>query len=172
MTRMFHKKTGGFTLVEIMIVVVIIGLLAAIAVPGWFRARKRSQAGRILEDLVQLDHANDEYAIDNSKTSGMNPTFVDLRNYLKVNSVLYTTGADLFGGCPGAGAAAGIHFPVRRRTVSLLVPVSGAIVAGSYPARSTPGSPPASALPSPARQGRPRISSPRSLPAMPSAGSP
>jgi len=97
MTRMFHKKTGGFTLVEIMIVVVIIGLLAAIAVPGWFRARKRSQAGRILEDLVQLDHANDEYAIDNSKTSGMNPTFVDLRNYLKVNSVLYTTGADLFG---------------------------------------------------------------------------
>ncbi len=82
---------------EIMIVVVIIALLAAIALPGWFRARKRSQAGRIMEDLVQLDHATDEYALDNAKTSGANPTFFDLRNYLKTGSVLYTTGADLFG---------------------------------------------------------------------------
>lgn len=80
-----------------MITVVIISMLAAIAIPGWFRARKRSQAGRILEDLVQLDHANDEYAIDNCKTTGMNPSFYDLRNYLKTNSVLYQTGADLFG---------------------------------------------------------------------------
>lgn len=92
-----HKKSGGFTLTEIMIVVVIIALLAAIAVPGWFRARKRSQAGRIMEDLVQLDHALDEYAMDNSRTTGANPTFVDLRNYVKTSSVLYTTGADLFG---------------------------------------------------------------------------
>jgi prepilin-type N-terminal cleavage/methylation domain-containing protein len=97
MKQKFHRKRRGFTLVEIMITVVIISMLAAIAVPGWFRARKRSQAGRILEDLVQLDHANDEYAIDNSKTTGMNPTFYDLRNYLKTNSVLYQTGADLFG---------------------------------------------------------------------------
>ena len=82
---------------EIMIVVVIIGMLAAIAVPGWFRARKRSQAGRILEDLVQLDHATDEYAIDNSKTTGANPTFTDLRNYLKTGTALYSTGTDLFG---------------------------------------------------------------------------
>jgi type II secretory pathway pseudopilin PulG len=80
-----------------MIVVVIIALLAAIAVPGWFRARKRSQAGRILEDLVQLDHAMDEYAIDNNKTTGTTPTFSDLRNYVKTGTVLYDTGADLFG---------------------------------------------------------------------------
>jgi prepilin-type N-terminal cleavage/methylation domain-containing protein len=97
MLQKFHKKKGGFTLVEIMITVVIIGMLAAIAVPGWFRARKRSQAGRILEDLVQLDHATDEYAVDNTKTTGANPTFTDLRNYLKTGSVLYTTGQDLFG---------------------------------------------------------------------------
>jgi prepilin-type N-terminal cleavage/methylation domain-containing protein len=97
MLQQFHRNRCGFTLVEIMITVVIISMLAAIAVPGWFRARKRSQAGRILEDLVQLDHATDEYAIDNAKTSGANPTFPDLRNYLKTGSVLYTTGADLFG---------------------------------------------------------------------------
>jgi len=97
MNQNFYRKLAGFTLVEIMITVVIISMLAAIAVPGWFRARKRSQAGRILEDLVQLDRANDEYAIDNAKTTGANPSFPDLRNYLKTGSVLYATGADLFG---------------------------------------------------------------------------
>ena len=97
MIKKSHRRKRGYTLVEIMITVVIIAMLAAIAIPGWFRARKRSQAGRILEDLVQLDHANDEYAIDNAKTTGMNPSFYDLRNYLKTNTILYSTGADLFG---------------------------------------------------------------------------
>ena len=97
MTTKFPRNTGGFTLTEIMIVVVIISLLAAIALPGWLRARKRSQAGRILEDLVQLDHAMDQYAIDYNKTTGTTPTFTDLRNYVKTGSVLYSTGADLFG---------------------------------------------------------------------------
>jgi prepilin-type N-terminal cleavage/methylation domain-containing protein len=97
MIRKFHKGSAGFTLTEIMIVVVIIALLAAMALPGWLRARKRSQAGRILEDLVQLDHAVDEYAIDNNKTTGMNPAFSDLKNYVKTGSALYSTGADLFG---------------------------------------------------------------------------
>jgi len=97
MTHTLHRDRGGFTLTEIMIVVVIIALLAAIALPGWFRARKRSQAGRILEDLVQLDHAMDQYAIDNCKTTGATPSFSDLRNYVKTGTVLYSTGEDLFG---------------------------------------------------------------------------
>jgi prepilin-type N-terminal cleavage/methylation domain-containing protein len=87
----------GFTLVEIMIVVAIIALLASIAVPNFLRARKRSQASRILEDLRVLDQATDEYAIDNNKTGGTNPTFTDLKVYLKTGTVLYSTGADLFG---------------------------------------------------------------------------
>jgi prepilin-type N-terminal cleavage/methylation domain-containing protein len=87
----------GFTLVEIMIVVAIIALLASIAVPNFLRARKRSQATRILEDLRMLDNATDEYAIDNNKTSGMNPAFADLKAYLKTGSMLYNTGQDLFG---------------------------------------------------------------------------
>jgi len=97
MIQKLQSKRGGFTLVEIMIVVAIIALLAAIAVPNFLRARKRSQATRILEDLVQLDHAVDQYAIDNGQTSGMSPTFTDLSAYLKTGTVLYTTGADLFG---------------------------------------------------------------------------
>jgi len=91
------SKRAGFTLVEIMIVVAIIALLASIAVPNFLRARKRSQATRIMEDLRQLDQATDEYAIENNKTSGMNPTITDLKAYLKTGTTLYNTGADLFG---------------------------------------------------------------------------
>jgi prepilin-type N-terminal cleavage/methylation domain len=91
-----NHKRRGFTLVEIMIVVAIIALLASIAVPGFMRARKRAQATRILNDLRILDGAIDLYAIENNKATGANPTFSDLKVYLKKGSVLYNTGKDLF----------------------------------------------------------------------------
>ena len=97
MIQKLQTRRGGFTLVEIMIVVAIIALLAAIAVPNFLRARKRSQATRVLEDLRMIDSATDQYAIENNKTSGMTPSWSDLKNYLKVGSVLYSTGADIFG---------------------------------------------------------------------------
>jgi prepilin-type N-terminal cleavage/methylation domain-containing protein len=97
MKRLTQSRKRGFTLVEIMIVVAIIALLASIAVPNFLRARKRSQATRILEDLRILDQATDEYAIENNKTSGATPVLGDLKNYLKTGSVLYTSGADIFG---------------------------------------------------------------------------
>jgi prepilin-type N-terminal cleavage/methylation domain-containing protein len=97
MLNKFNKRHGGFTLVEIMIVVAIIALLAAIAVPGFLRARKRSQASRILNDLRLIDAAVDQYAIENNMTSGHPVNTVDWTNYLKKNSSLWTTGADLFG---------------------------------------------------------------------------
>jgi prepilin-type N-terminal cleavage/methylation domain-containing protein len=95
------QKVRGFTLVEIMIVVAIIALLASIAVPNFLRARKRSQATRILEDLRLLDAATDQYAIETSKISGMNPGFGDLKSYLKTGTTLYNTGTDLFGNTYG-----------------------------------------------------------------------
>lgn len=61
------------------------------------RARKRTQASRILEDLRVLDHAMDQYAIDTGKTTGLSPTFADLQAYVKAGTILYNTGADLFG---------------------------------------------------------------------------
>jgi len=91
------SRRAGFTLVEIMIVVAIIALLASIAVPNFLRARKRSQATRIMEDLRQLDGALDMYAIENNKSTGANPTFTDLKAYIKTGTVLYATGADIFG---------------------------------------------------------------------------
>src|ERR1700745_183373 len=87
----------GFTLVEIMIVVAVIALLAAIAVPGFMRARKRSQAARILNDLRFIDSAVDQYALENSKASGAPVAVSDWTHYLKPNTNLYLTGADIFG---------------------------------------------------------------------------
>ena len=96
MLTQFTKRRGGFTLVEIMIVVAIIALLAAIAVPGFLRARKRSQATKILNDLRLIDSAVDQYAIETNKASGNTVGIADWTNYLKKGSVLYNTGKDLF----------------------------------------------------------------------------
>lgn len=90
-----HRKFG-FTLVEITIVVAVIALLAAIAVPGALRARKRSQATRVLEDLRLIDHAIDQYAVETGKSAGVNPVFSDLKVYVKGNTRLYNTGRDIF----------------------------------------------------------------------------
>src|SRR3954454_12546550 len=97
MLTQFSKKRGGFTLVEIMIVVAIIALLAAIAVPGFLRARKRSQASRIINDLRLIDSAVDQYAIENNKASGQAVLTADWTNYLKKGTNLYVTGKDILG---------------------------------------------------------------------------
>jgi prepilin-type N-terminal cleavage/methylation domain-containing protein len=93
----FKSRHAGFTLVEIMIVVAIIALLAAIAVPGFLRARKRSQASRIINDLRLIDSAVDQYAIENNKSSGQTVGVTDWTNYLKKDTNLYSTGKDILG---------------------------------------------------------------------------
>jgi prepilin-type N-terminal cleavage/methylation domain-containing protein len=97
MLNKLTKKHAGFTLVEIMIVVAIIALLAAIAVPGFLRARKRSQASKILNDLRMIDAAVDQYAIETGKKSGDPIAVTDWTNYVKKDTNLYVTGTDLFG---------------------------------------------------------------------------
>ena len=100
------KSSSAFTLVEIMIVVAIIALLASIAVPNFLRARKRAQATRCLEDLRIIDSAQDEYAIENNKTSGNAIGWTDLQAYFKKGSVLYNSaGMDLLGNLYNQSAA-------------------------------------------------------------------
>jgi len=101
MLNQLNKKRGGFTLVEIMIVVAIIALLAAIAVPGFLRARKRSQATRILNDLRMIDSAVDQYAIETNRVTGFAVAIPDWTSYLKSGTVLYNTGNDLLGNSYG-----------------------------------------------------------------------
>lgn len=97
MLSKLNTKRSGFTLVEIMIVVAIIALLAAIAVPGFLRARKRSQASKIINDLRLISGAVDQYAIETSKKSGDPINVADWTNYLKKDTQLYSTGQDLLG---------------------------------------------------------------------------
>lgn len=88
LTTLHTKSRKGFTLVEIMIVVAIIALLAAIAVPSFLRARLRSQATTVVNSLRLLDSAKDQYAIENNQTTGT-PTGSNVALYLKQGSALY-----------------------------------------------------------------------------------
>jgi prepilin-type N-terminal cleavage/methylation domain-containing protein len=101
MLTKLNRKHAGFTLVEIMIVVAIIALLAAIAVPGFLRARKRSQASKILNDLRMIDAAVDQYAIETNRTTNFPVAVGDWTNYVKKNSILYNTGTSLLGSSYG-----------------------------------------------------------------------
>lgn len=97
MLRKLTTKRAGFTLVEIMIVVAIIALLAAIAVPGFLRARKRSQASKVLNDLRLISGAMDQYAIETNKKTADPIDVADWTRYLKKDTNLEATGQDLFG---------------------------------------------------------------------------
>ncbi len=98
MLRKLNRNRGGFTLVEIMIVVAIIALLASIAVPNFLRSRKRAQATRILEDLRLIDAAVDQYAVESNLSPATAVTWNQVKLYLKTGTPLYQTGTSVIGG--------------------------------------------------------------------------
>ena len=82
-----QSRKAGFTLVEIMIVVAIIGLLAAIAIPNFVKARATSQANACINNLRQIDSAASQWALEKGQTTGNPITFPDdLTPYIKLNS--------------------------------------------------------------------------------------
>ena len=83
MISKIRSNKAAFTLVEIMIVVAIIGLLAALAIPGFVKARKQSQGRRILNDARQMDSAIDQWALENGKKDGDAVTTTSAATYLK-----------------------------------------------------------------------------------------
>lgn len=91
-----NRSSKGFTLVEIMIVVVIIGLLAAMAIPAFQKVRSSSQDKAVLNNARQLSAAADQYFLENGVSTVSIGNLVGSSNYVKaVNTVAgegYPTG--------------------------------------------------------------------------------
>lgn len=80
MKKMSQK---GFTLVEIMIVVAIIGLLAAIAIPSFMKARTTSQQKACINNLRQIEAGKEQWALAEKKAQGDTADFTAVNLYMK-----------------------------------------------------------------------------------------
>jgi len=91
------RSNKGFTLVEIMIVVVIIGLLAAMAIPAFQKVRQSSQDKAVLNNARQLSAASDQYFLENGVSTVASTNLVGATNYVKaVNTVANETYPDSY----------------------------------------------------------------------------
>ena len=92
----------GFTLVEIMIVVAIIALLAAIAIPSFMKARLQARTSACINSLRLIDHAKEQWATTNNKNTGDVPAVADIQPYLKGTALPK---------CPSVGSAGADYNP-------------------------------------------------------------
>jgi prepilin-type N-terminal cleavage/methylation domain-containing protein len=97
--KLNNLRRSAFTLVEIMIVVAIIGLLAAIAIPNFVRARTTAQMNACINNLRQIDSAKQQWGLETRQLTNAIPTETDIAPYLRGNSPSNIL-------CPSGGATA------------------------------------------------------------------
>ena len=93
--KSIRSRKGGFTLLEIMIVVAIIGMLASIAIPHLGQARKKAQENVCINNLRQIESAIQRWSLDMKKDEGEPVTYNDIRGYLQ-HSVVCPAGGTTF----------------------------------------------------------------------------
>jgi len=88
------QNRSGFTLIEIMISVLLIGLLATIAIPNFIRSRKTAQTNACISNLRTIDYAIQQWAIEQKQAANASVQFSDISSYLKNSTI-----------CPAGGAS-------------------------------------------------------------------
>ncbi len=92
-----RASVRGFTLIELMIVVAIIGLLVAIAIPNFVRSRGTAQAKACIHNMRQMDEAIQQWALEHGQTTGTSVGMNDIAPYLKLTS------SNTVAPCPAGG---------------------------------------------------------------------
>ncbi len=115
--RLRRHRRGGFTLLEIMVIVALIGLLAVLAMPAFIKSRKLAQGKRVVNDARIIDQAVDAWAMETYKTDGAPVNLVEAASYTKLG---FIPDPDLLGNPYGIG-------PVGTNQVRIADTTKGAL---------------------------------------------